>query len=70
MICFIVYLQVNGIEDPIFPIAGAEDVHRRGRKIYEENGCGEHCVMIKGNDSHRFYADYAWPIVHKLMNIL
>jgi len=63
------YVQVNGIEDPIFPIAGAEEVHQNGRKIYDENGFGGRCVMVKGNGAHRFYADDAWPFVHKLMSL-
>lgn len=63
------YIQVNGIKDDIFPISGAEEVHLKGRRIYDENGIGERCVMVKGNGGHRFYADAAWPIVHKLINL-
>ena len=62
------YIQINGIEDDIFPIKGAAEVFQKGRKIYDENTCGEKCVMVKGNGGHRFYADDAWPIVHKLLN--
>lgn len=62
------FIQVSGIEDRIFPIAGAEEVFVKGRKVYEENGCADRCVMVKGNGAHRFYADDSWPIVHELMN--
>ena len=62
------YIQVNGINDPIFPLAGAEAVFNEGRRIYDENGLGNMCVMVKGNGAHRFYANDAWPIVHKLIN--
>lgn len=63
-----VYIQVNGIEDPIFPLSGAEEVFQKGKKIYEQNGCADRCVMVKGKGSHRFYADDAWPIVHKVLS--
>ena len=63
------YIQVNGIEDPIFPLSGAEEVHQKGRKVYDENGLMERCVMVKGNGGHRFFADDSWPFVHKLMNL-
>ena len=62
------YIQVSGIEDNIFPIYGAEEVFNKGKKIYDENGKTECCVLVKGNGGHRFYADDAWPFVHKLMN--
>ena len=63
-----IFIQVNGIEDPIFPISGAEEVFSKGRKIYAENGLEDRCVLVKGNGSHRFYADDAWPFVHRLLN--
>lgn len=61
------YIQINGKEDPIFPLEGAKEVFSKGKKVYEENGCGEKCVMIIGKGGHRFFADDAWPIVHKLL---
>lgn len=64
-----IFIQVNGIEDPIFPLSGAEEVFEKGKKVYEENGCADRCVMVKGNGAHRFYADASWPIVHQLMNM-
>lgn len=64
-----VFIQVNGIDDPIFPLPGAEQVFKKGRKVYEENGCADRCVMVKGNGSHRFYADASWPVVHKLIKL-
>lgn len=63
------YVQINGLEDSIFPISGAEAVFNEGRKIYDQKGLGERCVLVKGSGGHRFYADDAWPIVHKLLNI-
>ena len=63
------YIQVSGIEDDIFPIEGAKAVFSKGKSVYDENGASERCVLVKGNGGHRFYADVAWPYVHKLMNI-
>ena len=59
------FVQVSGIEDPIFPISGAEEVFNNGKKIYEMFGKQDLCTLVKGNGGHRFYADDAWPIVHK-----
>lgn len=59
------FVQVSGVDDPIFPIDGAEEVFERGKQAYKACG-GEHrCTLVKGNGGHRFYADDSWPIVHK-----
>lgn len=63
------YIQVNGIDDPIFPIKGAEEVFEKGKIIYEQNNFSDKCVLVKGNGPHRFYADDAWPLVHELLKI-
>lgn len=62
-----VYIQVNGIEDDIFPISGAEAVFEKGRRVYELLGAGDKCALIKGHGGHRFYADMAWPLVHRFV---
>ena len=62
------FVQVSGIEDKIFPVGAAEEVFNAGKTAYEEMGDGDKCVMVKGNGGHRFYADDAWPHVHKLLN--
>jgi len=59
------FIQVSGIEDRIFPIFGAEEVFQKGKQAYESLGEGNRCTLVKGNGGHRFYADDAWPIVHK-----
>ena len=61
------FIQVSGIEDPIFPLFGAELVFKKGKKAYEALGNGDRCTLVKGNGGHRFYADCAWPIVHKYL---
>lgn len=62
------FVQVSGIEDVIFPVDEAEKVFLAGKKAYKDNGCGDKCTLVKGNGGHRFYADDAWPIVHKYLD--
>ncbi len=61
------FIQVNGKDDDIFPIDAAKKVFADGKKAYEEMGDGERCAHIIGHEGHRFYADPAWPIVHKML---
>ncbi|MBQ8526685.1 MAG: hypothetical protein IJ460_08230 [Clostridia bacterium] len=63
------YIQVSGIEDPIFPITAAEKVFEKGKLVYDAQGVGERCTLIRGNGGHRFYADDAWPIVHQYLGV-
>ena len=63
------YVQVSGIEDPIFPLSGAEQVFEKGKQVYEVFGEGHRCTLVKGMGGHRFYADDAWPIVHKYLGV-
>jgi hypothetical protein len=61
------FIQVSGIEDPIFPLFGAELVFEKGKKVYEAFNKDDRCTLVKGSGGHRFYADDAWPIVHKYL---
>lgn len=63
------FVQVSGKEDPIFPIAGAIEVFEKGKKAYTDNGEADRAVLVQGNGGHRFYADDAWPYVHKLLGV-
>ena len=59
------FVQVSGIEDNIFPIAGAEYIFNTGILAYKNNGKEDNCALVKGNGGHRFYADDAWPVIKK-----
>ena len=59
------YIQVSGKEDNIFPISAAEEAFEKGKSAYKKEGREDRCTLIKGNGGHRFYADDAWPFVHK-----
>ena len=63
------FMQVSGMEDPIFPLSGAEEVFAKGKQAYEAVQKGDRCTRVKGNGSHRFYADDAWPVVRKYFGI-
>ncbi len=69
MACPKYYVQVSGIEDPIFPIFGAEQVFAKGKQAYEALQKEDRCTLVKGNGAHRFFADDAWPVVHKYIGI-
>ena len=62
------YIQVSGIEDPIFPISGAEYIFNTGKKVYDNNNMSDRCFFIKGNGGHRFYAKDAWERVNKIIS--
>ena len=58
-------VMVSGLEDPIFPIAGARRAFRHLRTIYAAHGATPRCHHIIGNGGHRFYAADAWPTMLK-----
>ncbi len=60
---------VAGIEDTIFPISGVRKSFRQLRRIYKSFGAGKRCHLVIGAGGHRFYADNAWPVMLKEMNI-
>jgi dienelactone hydrolase len=51
---------VAGKDDPIFPLRGVRDAHRRLRKIYRAAGAPEACPLVIGPEGHRFYAELGW----------
>ena len=61
------YVQVNGAEDKIFPLDGAKECFEQGKKAYEVLGCADRIAHVIGPEGHRFYADLAWPVVHRFM---
>ena len=65
MACPKYYVQVNGAEDKIFPLAGAEACFRQGKLAYESLGYADRLTHVIGEEGHRFYADQAWRAVHE-----
>ena len=61
------YVQVNGAEDRIFPLAGARECFKVGKSAYESLEQGSRLVHVIGKEGHRYYADEAWRVVHELL---
>lgn len=62
------YVQVNGTEDPIFPLSGAKEVFENGHRAYSAMGAADRCAHVIGDGAHRFFADASWPIVHQFVD--
>ena len=57
-------IVVNGIGDPIFPIAGAKACVEVAKIAYAAADVSDRLHHVIGNAEHRFYADPTWPILH------
>ena len=58
---------VSGHDDPIFPLAGAKACVAEASRIYTAAGVPDRIAQVVGNGGHRFYADDAWPVIHKML---
>lgn len=67
MACPKYFVQVSGKDDDIFPFHGAKEVFEKGMIAYKTNDAKHKCTLVVGNGGHRFYADDAWPFVHKYL---
>ncbi len=56
---------VNGKDDADFPLYAAKECVAVGRRVYEAMGVSDELVHVIGEEGHRFYADPAWPHIHK-----
>jgi len=57
---------VNGKEDNIFPEPGVIESFEIIKKMYAAAGVPDNCALVTGAGGHRFYADDAWPVMHKM----
>ncbi len=57
---------VSGIDDPIFPKDGVEEVYSIIEKIYQRVGSQDACRHVIGNGGHRFFADLGWKAFHEI----
>ncbi len=55
-----IYVQVNGRDDEIFQITGAQECFDAAAKLYAVAGAADRCAFVIGEGGHRFYADPAW----------
>lgn len=58
---------VCGIYDPDFPLKGVVKSYRRARNVFKINGREKYCILIQGNEGHRFYPTEAWPVANTLI---
>lgn len=56
------YVQVNGKDDPIFLLKGAEKTFALTQKLYAAAGAPDKCRFVVGAEGHRFYAADSWPV--------
>ena len=61
---------VSGERDPIFPLAGAKECVTQGMRMYDVRGAHDRLVHVIGDGEHRFYADDAWPLIHRMLDAL
>ncbi|MCR5040823.1 MAG: lysophospholipase [Clostridia bacterium] len=57
-----IYVQVNGREDDIFLLHGAEECFETAKKVFEAAGASDKCALVVGEGGHRFYPDPAWKV--------
>ena len=59
-------IVVNGKNDNIFPEPGVIESFEIIKSMYAAAGVPDNCALVTGNGGHRFYADDAWPVMHKM----
>ena len=57
---------VNGKNDDIFPEPGVIESFEIIKSLYAAAGVPDNCALVTGAGGHRFYADDAWPVMHKM----
>lgn len=53
--------------DPCYSTEGIFETADRIQSIYRAMGAEDRCALVIGHDGHRFYADEAWPVMHRLL---
>lgn len=61
-------IMVSGRADPIFPANGVAETAHIAQELYQAAGCPDHFELVTGDGGHRFYADPAWNVIHRMMD--
>ena len=61
-----IYVQVNGKDDDIFLLSGAQTCFDTAERLYTAAGAADRCAFVIGEGGHRFYADPAWKTFEAL----
>lgn len=57
------FLAINGREDRIFPLEGAQEAFRKLKEIYRVAGAEKRCELYIGEGGHRYYKARIWSFV-------
>ena len=60
---------VNGIYDHLQPFEAAKEAFEVVKAIYDAASVPGNCDMVVGAQGHRFYAEDAWPIFDRHMQV-
>lgn len=58
---------VSGLHDGIFPIEQAKECVAIAATTFRDLGADGNIVHVIGQEGHRFYADAAWPYIHRFI---
>lgn len=58
---------VCGEQDDIFPLHGVKETFGIIENLYKAADAEDCCALVVGAGGHRFYADDAWPLMHRLL---
>ncbi|NLC43007.1 MAG: hypothetical protein GX783_01860 [Clostridiales bacterium] len=61
------FVLVCGKDDKIFPLDGVEKTFELTKSLYKTAGVEDRCVLVVGEEGHRFYADQSWPIMNRFV---
>lgn len=60
---------VHGLEDHLFPIRSARRTFREVEATYKAAGASKNCALVVGPGGHRYYADLAWPVLLRMLEL-
>ena len=61
---------VCGKDDPQFPVDGVRRAFADLQEIYQAAGALNRCHLVVGQGGHRFYADDAWPVMMRELELV
>jgi hypothetical protein len=59
---------IAGVNDHIWPYAGAKKVVDLAKPIYKEFNCSKNLSILKGKYHHTYYPDLMWPAINQYLN--
>lgn len=62
------FCAVNGKDDDLFHLDGAQKAIEVTRQIYVKSGVPDNCALFVGHAGHRYYKDGAWEFIMSHLN--